>query len=64
MAEASEQQEAASSSQWQRGELESALFSTIELCIHGDGTPGREGLRVRAAAAGLFEVNYCLLITR
>lgn len=44
--------------EWQRGEPEPAVFSAVELAIHGDGTPGREGLRVRAAAAGLFEVGF------
>ena len=42
---------------WHRGMPEPAVLSTIDLAVHGDGTPGREGLRVRAAAAALFEVR-------
>lgn len=42
---------------WHRGMAEPAVLSTIDLAVHGDGTPGREGLRVRAAAAALFEVS-------
>lgn len=45
-------------SKWQRGEPETAVFSAIAIAVHGDGTPGREGLRVRAAAAGLFQVRH------
>lgn len=45
----------AGSDRWHRGIPESAVLSTIDICVHGDGTPGREGVRVRAAAAGLFE---------
>ncbi|GAA5849938.1 hypothetical protein JCM8547_000958 [Rhodosporidiobolus lusitaniae] len=42
---------------WRRGEPVPAVVAVVSLAVNGDGTPGREGLRVRAAAASLFE-NY------
>ena len=42
---------------WHRGSEELAVLSTVDLGVHGDGTPGREGLRVRAGAVALFEVR-------
>ncbi|KAK4699134.1 intracellular protein transport protein USO1, partial [Phenoliferia sp. Uapishka_3] len=44
-----------SESRWHRGTPVLATVATVSLSVQGDGTPGREGLRVRAAAAGLFE---------
>ncbi|KAL8283699.1 hypothetical protein RQP46_005494 [Phenoliferia psychrophenolica] len=44
-----------SESRWHRGVPTLAVVATVALSVQGDGTPGREGLRVRAAAAGLFE---------
>lgn len=40
---------------WRRGTPTLATVATVILSVEGDGTPDREGLRVRAAAAGLFE---------
>lgn len=45
-----------SDAKWRRGKPLPAVVATVSLAVNGDGTPGREGLRVRAAAAGLFEV--------
>lgn len=51
-----------SENKWRRGKKMPAVVATTALAVNGDGTPGREGLRVRAAAAGLFEVRApCLL---
>ncbi|BGP28957.1 Vesicle-mediated ER to Golgi transport protein [Rhodotorula toruloides] len=41
-------------SKWRRGTSVPAVVAVTDLAVHGDGTPGREGLRVRAAAANLF----------
>ncbi|BGO92969.1 hypothetical protein NBRC10512_004190 [Rhodotorula toruloides] len=41
-------------SKWRRGTPVPAVVAVTDLAVHGDGTPGREGLRVRAAAANLF----------
>lgn len=38
-----------------------AVIAMTELAVYGDGTRGRDGLRVRAAAAGLFEVSKKIL---
>ncbi|ORY56205.1 p115 like vesicle tethering protein [Leucosporidium creatinivorum] len=46
---------APSENKWKRGKKMPAVVATTALAVNGDGTPGREGLRVRAAAAGLFE---------
>ncbi|KAM0793553.1 hypothetical protein ACM66B_000990 [Microbotryomycetes sp. NB124-2] len=46
---------APSESKWRRGRPTPAVVATVQLSVNGDGTPGREGLRVRAAAANLFE---------
>lgn len=46
--------ERAASLRWQRGESVPAVVAVTNLAVNGDGTPGREGLRVRAAAANLF----------
>ena len=46
-----------SETRWHRGTPSLAVVATVALSVQGDGTPGREGLRVRAAAAGLFEVR-------
>lgn len=35
----------------------SAIVALTSLAVYGDGTRGRDGLRVRAAAAGVFEVR-------
>ncbi|GAA5899956.1 hypothetical protein JCM6882_007011 [Rhodosporidiobolus microsporus] len=43
--------------QWTRGDPVPAVVAVVSLAVDGDGTPGREGLRVRASAAALFE-NY------
>lgn len=50
------EQIAPSENKWKRGKKMPAVVATTALAVNGDGTPGREGLRVRAAAAGLFEV--------
>lgn len=42
------------STKWRRGESVPAVVAVTNLAVNGDGTPGREGLRVRAAAANLF----------
>ncbi|GAA5980168.1 hypothetical protein JCM10908_001559 [Rhodotorula pacifica] len=42
------------STRWRRGESVPAVVAVTNLSVNGDGTPGREGLRVRAAAANLF----------
>lgn len=42
---------------WRRGKSLSAVVAVVSLGVHGDGTPGREGLRVRAGAVNLFEVS-------
>ncbi|BGP36921.1 Vesicle-mediated ER to Golgi transport protein [Rhodotorula kratochvilovae] len=39
---------------WRRGTPVPAVVAVTALAVNGDGTPGREGLRVRAAAANLF----------
>ncbi|GAA6051299.1 hypothetical protein JCM3770_006800 [Rhodotorula araucariae] len=39
---------------WRRGTAVPAVVAVTALAVNGDGTPGREGLRVRAAAANLF----------
>ncbi|GAA5926865.1 hypothetical protein JCM3775_007063 [Rhodotorula graminis] len=39
---------------WRRGTPVPAVVAVTALSVNGDGTPGREGLRVRAAAANLF----------
>ncbi|GAA5832882.1 hypothetical protein JCM11251_000516 [Rhodosporidiobolus azoricus] len=46
-----------SRNKWTRGDPVPAVVAVVSLAVDGDGTPGREGLRVRAAAAALFE-NY------
>lgn len=46
-----------SETKWRRGIPVPAVVANVNLAVHGDGTPGREGLRVRAAAANLFEVG-------
>jgi hypothetical protein len=46
-----------SETKWRRGVSVPAVVATVNLAVNGDGTPGREGLRVRAAAANLFEVS-------
>lgn len=43
-----------SPTKWRRGESVPAVVAVTNLAVNGDGTPGREGLRVRAAAANLF----------
>lgn len=52
--DAGEDTERAGSARWQRGESVPAVVAVTNLAVNGDGTPGREGLRVRAAAANLF----------
>ncbi|KAI5478541.1 hypothetical protein MNV49_004798 [Pseudohyphozyma bogoriensis] len=47
--------QSASDHRWHRGIPVLAIVAAVSLSVQGDGTPGREGLRVRAAAAGLFE---------
>ena len=42
------------STKWRRGESVPAVVAVTNLAVNGDGTPGREGLRVRAAGANLF----------
>ena len=44
-----------SDTKWRKGLPTPAVVATVALVVNGDGTPGREGLRVRAGAAGLFE---------
>lgn len=44
-------------SRWHSGEPNHAVAVTIALAVNGDGTPGRDGLKVRAGAANLFEVS-------
>ncbi|KAM0756160.1 hypothetical protein T439DRAFT_22282 [Meredithblackwellia eburnea MCA 4105] len=44
-----------SDAKWHRGTPLPATIATVSLCVQGDGTPGREGLRVRAGAAAVFE---------
>ncbi|GAA5859616.1 hypothetical protein JCM1840_006374 [Sporobolomyces johnsonii] len=44
-----------SATKWKRGTPVPAVVAVVGLAVNGDGTPGREGLRVRAAAANLFE---------
>ncbi|KAK4055135.1 Vesicle-mediated ER to Golgi transport protein [Microbotryomycetes sp. JL201] len=46
---------APSESKWRRGTPTPAVVAAVQLAVNGDGTPGREGLRVRAAAVNLFE---------
>lgn len=46
-----------SETKWRRGTAVSAVVALTNLAVYGDGTRGRDGLRVRAAAAGLFEVG-------
>ncbi|GJN91820.1 hypothetical protein Rhopal_004843-T1 [Rhodotorula paludigena] len=45
---------APAASKWRRGSPVPAVVAVTSLSVNGDGTPGREGLRVRAAAANLF----------
>ncbi|GAA6001670.1 hypothetical protein JCM10207_002257 [Rhodosporidiobolus poonsookiae] len=46
-----------SANKWRRGAPVAAVVAVVNLAVNGDGTPGREGLRVRASAASTFE-NY------
>ncbi|GAA6035143.1 hypothetical protein JCM8097_006386 [Rhodosporidiobolus ruineniae] len=52
-----QQQQMEASRKWTKGEPVPAVAAVVQLAVNGDGTRGREGLRVRAAAANLFE-NY------
>ncbi|GAA5978532.1 hypothetical protein JCM11641_007976 [Rhodosporidiobolus odoratus] len=52
-----EHEQSSSTNNWRRGEPVPAVVAVVNLAVNGDGTPGREGLRVRASAASLFE-NY------
>lgn len=47
---------------WRRGEEMAAIVALTNLAVHGDGTRGRDGLRVRAAAVGLLEVSLRMMI--
>ncbi|SCZ90568.1 BZ3500_MvSof-1268-A1-R1_Chr1-3g02071 [Microbotryum saponariae] len=42
-------------SKWRKGTPAPAVIAVVRLAVVGDGTPGRSGLRVRAAAANLFQ---------
>ncbi|SCV68561.1 BQ2448_682 [Microbotryum intermedium] len=42
-------------SKWRKGTPAPAVIAAVRLAVVGDGTTGRSGLRVRAAAANLFQ---------
>jgi len=50
------------SAKWKRGQPVPAVVAVVSLAVEGDGvSEGREGLRIRAAAANLFQVRDALL---
>lgn len=54
------EREEGNETRWRRGEEVSAVVALTSLAILGDGTRGRDGLRVRAGAAALFAVRDIL----
>lgn len=49
-----------SSKKWTRGQPVPAVVVVVSLAVEGIGLTGREGLRIRAAAANLFQVSFSL----